>query len=279
MAGDASAWDLVRRAADRAGVSVSPLDDLAAADRVRHVISAVWGEQVLPRELLKAFQHAGCVLYGAEADGELVGFVLGFAGLADGLHVHSHMLASVPGRQDRGVGFALKLAQRAHCLDLGIDEVRWTFDPLVARNARFNLVKLGAEAFRFLPDFYGEMTDRLNQGDRSDRFEVRWQLSSDRVDRALRGDAVAPPFGHAALVSSGDPAAPEPEASPVEPGPGATVAVPPDLHVIKEQRPELARRWRNAAAEAFQRCFDRGLVATWFDPGSGYVFELGEPPP
>jgi predicted GNAT superfamily acetyltransferase len=276
MAPDSSAWDLVRRAADRAGVSVSPLDDLADADRVRQVISAVWGEQVLPRELLKAFQHAGCVLYGAEADGELVGFVLGFAGLSDGLHLHSHMLASVPGRQNGGVGYALKLAQRAHCLDVGIDEVRWTFDPLVARNARFNLAKLGAEAFRFLPDFYGEMTDRLNQGDRSDRFEVRWRLSSDRVDRVLRGAAVAPPFGRPVLVARGDSAAPEPEASRAEPGPGATVAVPPDLHSLKEQGPELARRWRDAAAEAVERCFDRGLVATWFDRVAGYVFEPGE---
>jgi predicted GNAT superfamily acetyltransferase len=278
MAPDSSAWDLVRRAADRAGVSVSPLEHLADADRVRQVISAVWGEQVLPRELLKAFQHAGCVLYGAEADGELVGFVLGFAGLAEGLHVHSHMLASVPGRQDRGIGYALKLAQRAHCLDLGIDEVRWTFDPLVARNARFNLAKLGAEAFRFLPDFYGAMSDRLNQGDRSDRFEVRWQLSSDRVARALRGGVVAPPFGRPVLVARGDPASPEPEASPTEPGPGATVAVPPDLHALKALQPELAQLWRDAAAEAVERCFDRGLVATWFDPVAGYVFEFGESP-
>ena len=182
-------WDPAWAAADRAGVSLRRLDGLDDAEAVRSVITQVWGEQVLPRELIRAFQHAGSVLYGAEAEGEMVGFVLGFAGLDGGLHVHSHMLAAVPGRQNHGVGYALKLAQRAECLDLGIEEVRWTFDPLVARNARFNLVKLGAEAFRFLPDFYGEMTDVLNRGDRSDRFEVRWRLRSVRVERALRGEA------------------------------------------------------------------------------------------
>ena len=265
-------WELVRRAAARAGVSIVPLDDLQDADGVRGVIETVWGEQTLPRELIKAFQHAGSVLYGAEADGVLVGFVLGFAALAGGLHVHSHMLASVPGWQDRGIGYALKLAQRAHCLDLGIEEVRWTFDPLVARNARFNLAKLGAEAFRLLPDFYGAMSDRLNSGDRSDRFEVRWRLSSDRVERCLRGEAHPPVSGPAILEMRGDPATPEPRWTGAEPGARATVAIPPDHQALRAADPGLAVRWRDSAAEAFGRCFDRGLVATWFDRASGYVF-------
>lgn len=243
---------------------------------MRGVIETVWGEQILPRELIKAFQHAGSVLYGAEADEVLVGFVLGFAGLADGLHVHSHMLASVPGRQDRGVGYALKLAQRAHCLDHGIDEVRWTFDPLVARNARFNLAKLGAEAFRLLPDFYGAMSDRLNRGDRSDRFEVRWRLSSDRVERTLRGEVRPPPSSRAVLEAGGDPAAPEPRWTGTEAEPGVAVAIPPDQHALKAADPVLAGRWRDAAGEAFGRCFDKGLVASWFERGSGYVFERPE---
>ena len=91
-------------------------------------------------------------------------------------------LAAVPGWQDRGVGRALKLAQRAHCLDVGIEEVRWTFDPMVARNARFNLVKLGAEATRLLPDFYGEMTDRLNRDDRL-LGEQQWPVVAAPIER------------------------------------------------------------------------------------------------
>jgi predicted GNAT superfamily acetyltransferase len=274
MAGQGPAWELVRTAAHRSGVSIVPLEELNDADRVRAVIEAVWGEQDLPREMLRAFQHAGSVLFGAEANGELVGFVMGFAGLADGLHVHSHMLAAVPGWQDRGIGYVLKLAQRAECLDRGIDEVRWTFDPLVARNARFNLVKLGAEAFRLLPDFYGEMSDRLNRGDRSDRFDVRWRLSSDRVEQALRGtlDRVVP--GESVLEAVGETATDdsEPKLTGVSPAPGARVAIPADHQGIKARDPALARRWREASAEAFRVCFDEGLVATWFDRDAGYVF-------
>src|SRR5436309_1760082 len=111
------AWDLATAAAARSGVTIVRLIELEDADRVRRVIDRVWGAQVLPRELLRAFQHAGCVLLGGVAGSELVGFVLGFPGLEGGLHLHSHMLAVLPGHESRGIGFALKLAQRAASLD------------------------------------------------------------------------------------------------------------------------------------------------------------------
>src|SRR6478672_11648756 len=144
--GRGEAWRLAEEAADHANIRLVPLTELSDAGRVRAVVDEVWGDQAPPPELLRAMQHAGSVLHGAVAGEELVGFVWGFAGFEDGIHLHSHMLAVVPRLQVHGVGFALKLAQRAVCLDHGITEVRWTYDPLVARNARFNLVKLGATA-------------------------------------------------------------------------------------------------------------------------------------
>ena len=241
------------------------------------MIDAVWGEQGMPRELIRAFQHAGSVLLGARGNGDLVGFVLGFYGMADGLHLHSHMLAALPEWRDRGVGYALKLGQRAECLTNGVEEVRWTFDPLVARNARFNLVKLGAVAIRFLPGFYGEMGDRLNRGDRSDRFEIRWSLRSDRVERALSRSAEAPSAGPVLLEAVGDRDAPEPKETGARPGPGATVAIPPDQLALRSADPELGRRWRDACAVAAARCFEHGLVATWFTADRMYLFEPRAP--
>ena len=44
----------------------------------------------------------------------------------------------------RNLGRALKLYQRQWAIDRGLSEITWTFDPLVSRNAYFNLVKLGA---------------------------------------------------------------------------------------------------------------------------------------
>jgi len=270
---EASPWELAWRAARRAGVTLVPYHDLEDAERVRHVIERVWGEQVLPREMIRAFQYAGGVLYGARVEDEDVGFVLGFAGLDRGVHLHSHMLGVVPGRQDHGVGYALKLAQRAACLDAGVEEIRWTYDPLQARNARFNLVKLGTVATGLLRNFYGAMQDRINAGDRSDRFEIRWDLRSDRVGRALDGRAAGPGLGPAVLDAIGTDGWPEPKPTGADPEPGATVAVPVELTALKAGDPGLARRWRDAVADACETCFAAGLQATWFTPEGRYVFQ------
>jgi predicted GNAT superfamily acetyltransferase len=248
------AWHLALSAGDRAGVSIVPLTEPADIERVSTVLEQVWGaEQAIPGELLRAFQHAGVVLYGAESERRSVGFVFGFLGFEGGLHLHSHMLAVLQDEQDRGVGHALKLAQRAACLERGIEEVRWTFDPLVAKNARFNLVKLGAVAYRYLPGFYGQMTDRLNRDDRSDRFEVRWKLASKRVNRAIRGELEAPATS------------------------GRRIEIPTDYHRIKERDAAAAREWRERSGRAFQECFAAGLVATWLTAESEYVFEQEGP--
>ena len=249
MGGSNEAWDLAHAAAADAGVRISALTELEDADRVRSIIDLVWGQQVLPRELLRALQHAGCVLLGAHSDRDLVGFVLGFLGFEGGLHLHSHMLAVAPEHRASGVGFALKVAQRALCLEKGIEEARWTFDPLVARNARLNLSRLGAEAVRFFPDFYGEMTDRLNRGDRSDRLEVSWKLASARVEAALRRRLEEPA------------------------DPKASVRIPLDHVEVRERDPERGRRTREETRAELAACFDAGLIATWFTDDGTYLFE------
>lgn len=244
--------------------------------RIDWAIRRVWGteNQEIPPELLRALRHAGACLQGAEADGELVGFALGFLAWGDGLHVHSHMLGVVPGWRGRGVGVALKLAQRAECLDRGVPEMRWTYDPLIATNARLNLNRLGCVATAFLPNFYGEMRDRLNAGDRSDRFEVRWRLESDRVERALAGSGPAVPRGETMLRAVGGPGRPRPEpAAAAPPRSGALVQIPGDFFGLRSEDPDLGARWRRLSGAAFGACFGAGLVATGLGSGPTYVFE------
>jgi len=274
-----TAWDLAVAAAHRAGVELVPVHGMDHAFRVVRIVEEVWGPGDLSPAMVRAFEHAGSTLFAAlerDRSGDFVGFVLGFAGLGDGLHVHSHMLAVLPGHESRGVGYALKLAQRAACLDAGIEEVRWTYDPLVVRNGWFNLVKLGCTADRLLVGFYGEMKDQINRGDRTDRFEVVWRLRSDRVERALAGDLHRPSTGEVIL---------EVEASGrtarlldgARPGAGAVVGVPVDHAELRARDPELGMAWRTASADAFGACFDAGLVATWVDRDGRYVFERVPP--
>jgi predicted GNAT superfamily acetyltransferase len=182
------------------------------------------------------------------------------------------MLAVLPGSRSGGVGYALKLAQRAQALEAGYRVVRWTFDPLQARNAHFNLNKLGVQCDRFHRDFYGAMSDALNRGDRSDRLVVRWDL-----DRAIRS-STSPPGPHVdALRASGPLETPTPERG-EEPalaaGGSLLVGIPADYVGLKERDPALASEWRDAVGDVLDRCFELGMIVVGFsrDPdGPGYV--------
>ena len=191
----------------RAGIRTRPVDpvDPSELDGVLARFEATWGGGRGPdRATLQALDHAGNTLLVAVPDDEgadaptapaaagatlqgapPLGAALGFLGWSGGLHLHSHMNAVDPATRGRGIGVALKLRQRAVCLAHGVTEVRWTYDPLIRRNAHLNLVRLGAEVVAFLPDFYGRMDDAISGGDRSDRFEVRWRLDAPRTARAL----------------------------------------------------------------------------------------------
>jgi predicted GNAT superfamily acetyltransferase len=265
---EAPAWDLAREAARSAAATLRPLTSLADLDRAIEVMVATWGpHQLLPREVLVALAHSGNVPWGAVGGERLVGFVLGWAGVdEDGLHVHSHMLAALPERRHRGVGYALKLAQRAQALDQGIHVARWTFDPLVARNAWLNLGKLGACADRFERSFYGEMTDDLNRGDRSDRLVVRWDLDREPGPRPAPDDLPT------VLAASGGDKAPVPSAGGRPGAVGALIEVPRDHTPIRTRDPALLAAWRDAVAEALEACLATGLVVDGFDRDrSAYV--------
>ena len=152
------------------------LEELAA---MRAVFAHIWGENGAPEiHLIRAVTHAGGYSSIAlDDDGTVIGGSFGFLGGEPNLHLHSHITGVLPGHQDKHVGFELKQHQRRWCLKRAIPRVRWTFDPLVRRNAWFNLRRLGAVVEAFHADFYGEMRDGVNAGDRSDRFVVRWDVA------------------------------------------------------------------------------------------------------
>jgi predicted GNAT superfamily acetyltransferase len=262
------AWDLAEACAARAGVVLRPLVTPEDAEEIGRVMRATWGEEEpLPREMVIALAAAGNVPYGAMLGEELVGYVLGWAGITpqDGLHIHSHQLATVSGSQNRGVGYTLKLAQRAAALDAGISLVRWTFDPLISRNAWFNLVKLGTTADRFLLNFYGAMHDEINRGERSDRLLVRWDL--DRFEgKPLNAK------GQEVLGRTGEDTAPAPGSFREPDGlDAALIRIPRDYHSLRGNDRSLASAWREATSRAFGACFDAGYIVAGFTEDSTYV--------
>jgi predicted GNAT superfamily acetyltransferase len=240
------AWRDARAAASAARVDIAELTGPEVAI-AQDIVEQVWGPGQVPQSnLLLALAHAGNTLLAATRDGQPTGFVLGFLGWTGGIHLHSHMTAVISGEQSRGVGYALKLWQRAICLREGVEEVRWTYDPLIARNAHFNLAKLGAEVVAFRRDFYGTMDDTVNAGDHSDRFEVSWRLRSRRVLDAVAGR----PARIGDVVES--------------------LEIPPDYDHLRRTAPHEAGKTRLRVREALERISSAGLNVEWSQ--GRYVF-------
>jgi predicted GNAT superfamily acetyltransferase len=269
------AADAADMAADRLGLRIADLtavaDQRAAAELFRRVWLADSADQLISMAMMRALAHAGNYLVGAYRGADLLGATVAFYGADDsGAHLHSHITGVTGAGQ--GVGYALKLHQRAWSLRRGLPEVRWTFDPLVRRNAYFNLHKLGARASGYLSDFYGEMVDGVNTGDATDRLYIRWELASPTVPAAPGGRPPGIPPG--ARVLLGRSAADEPvESADASLGGPLLVAVPADVAALRGRAPEAATRWRYAVREAMCRTLDAGYRITTATRDGWYLLE------
>jgi predicted GNAT superfamily acetyltransferase len=273
---------LARSAAERAGVTTGELHGAAAMRDAATLVAEVWqtgdDHSQLDSSLLCALEHTGNFVGGAYADGRLLAMSVGFLASPPGRVLHSHITCAAGDRQGRGLGFALKLYQRAWARARGIETVTWTFDPLVRRNAYFNLVKLGARAVEYLPDFYGAMTDGVNAGDESDRLLVHWPLDAEDVRTAVEGRPVpgdAEPAGGTVLLEEDRAGAPQ-----RRDGTGARLAcgVPDDIVRLRATAPELALLWRRALRTALQDALAAGYRVTGFTR-SGYYLLSAVPAP
>ena len=178
-------------AAEAARVSIRELTDLADLEAACRLFDEIWrpspANPPLTLELMRALTKAGNYAAGAYDGTRLVGACVGFFGPPAEESLHSHIAGVSADMAGRSVGFALKLHQRAWALRRDVTEIAWTFDPLVRRNAYFNLVKLGARPAEYLPNFYGGMNDGINGGADSDRLLMHWDLRSPLVAAACAG--------------------------------------------------------------------------------------------
>ncbi|MCP2032034.1 putative GNAT superfamily acetyltransferase [Okibacterium sp. HSC-33S16] len=242
-------------AADAAGCVVRSATSLADYAAIAGLLDDTWGRGTGPDpSFIQAVAHAGNTVLIAERAGATIGALVGVLGWDDGLHVHSHVAAVRPAARG-GVGFALKLAQRALALDHGVTEVRWTFDPLIRRNAHLNLDKLGAAVRAWLPDFYGVLGDAISGSDASDRFEVSWALDSAAVAEAIDRSITRAEPTHADLGMSAR---------------GIRFDLHMDFEELRRTDPVAAAEFRAASRAVFDPAFSEGLSVTYVN--GGYVF-------
>lgn len=205
------------------------------------------GTEITPN-LLQAMIHSGAYLSGAFVDGECVGAAFAFPATTGGLHLHSHMTAVLDSFRDKGIGHALKVDQYKWAKQNNYKEITWTFDPLVARNAKLNVLKLGVDISAYYPNFYGDMPDELNAGDESDRV-----MASLKVV----GDAPTPRTAISA-----------PEKSAV------LIAIPDDIVAIRGKDLAENLRWRRSVRDEFVSALARGGKVIGFSANNEYVVQI-----
>ncbi|MCS7058228.1 MAG: GNAT family N-acetyltransferase [Meiothermus sp.] len=230
---------------------------------------AIWndpGESIRPGTLI-ALVHEGALLAGAYAREEgserprLVGFIFGFPTSRPTDH-HSHMAGVLPAYRDMGVGFLLKRYQRDWALSRGYERVVWTFDPLRAANAHFNLQKLGATFDRYIPNCYGPMGG-INAGAPSDRVYATWELRSPRVLERLYAPPPPPKTEGLPLANRVEGEVPL-EARLELSENRIMVQIPEDWGAILQADPALALAWREHSRLVFGHYLARGYRAVGF---------------
>src|SRR3954467_4250769 len=243
------------------------------------VLGDVWhrddGQPPLPPELAWAFAHSGNYVALAMAGDQPVAAAIGFRGDDSiGPHLHSHIAGVLPQWQGSGVGYLIKEHQRSWALAHGIDRVTWTFDPLVSRNAYFNVVKLGAQLTRYYVDFYGQMDDGINDGDETDRCLVTWRLGSPQATAAAAGRHTATDVAAARAAGAVDLLVADVDGAPrlsLTDAAVRLVQVAGDVVGLRRRDPAAAQAWRRALRRALVPAFEEGLEVVGVSRDSWYV--------
>lgn len=238
-------------------MEIRPFQSHEEYRRCEELQRKVWGtdfSELAPASLQEIAVRLGGVASGAfTGAGELVGFVFGLTGPAEGRLLHwSHMLAVLPSHRGRGLGLGLKLHQREQLRERGVEVARWSFDPLVARNAHFNLNRLDARVIAYVRDMYGETRSELHRGLGTDRFVVEWDLTALLPsERPEQGAGRRRETGAAAPVGT--------ELERVE--------VPADVIAVRDRDPDEAAAWRERTRAALLPRLESGWRVAAFVPG------------
>jgi len=217
----------------------------------RQIFDETWTKDTgteITSNLLQAMVHCGAYLSGAFINNEIVGAAFAFPATNNGLHLHSHMTAVLDAYRDKGVGYALKIDQWNWAKKHNYSHLSWTFDPLVRRNAKLNIVKLGVDTSAYYPNFYGEMPDALNARDESDRLMVSW---STDIDEPKARRLIAHPKPDDILIE-----------------------IPEDIVEIRSNNQSESLKWRRQVREQFLAAFEKNGKVIGFSTNNEYVVRI-----
>jgi len=233
-------------------IAHSPADSALIAE----LFDRVWDvKSMVSPEIMTASLHNGgygSVVYIGSGDSRrVVGAAFALVGRAlpglIGPNLHSHATGVLPEFVGKGIGEMIKRHQWDWAKENGFDSITWTFDPLVRRNAHFNLVKLGATVLGYHQNFYGELDDGINAGEQSDRVLVRWDVAG--VDAPL-GNSFVEPSKTAVVVET-----------------------PVDIEQLRKTDRAQSDRWRARQRAAFESAQHAGLRVVGLSRDFSYVLD------
>jgi predicted GNAT superfamily acetyltransferase len=245
--------------------TIRPLEstaDYLACVALQH---EVWGDgysDTVPPAILKIVQRVGGIAVGAfDTQGTLIGFVFGITGIDDGEVVHwSHQLGVRESARNAGVGRHLKEYQRDVLRGLGVTRMRWTFDPLQAKNAHLNMNRLGVDVIDYVPDMYGASDSALFRGlNATDRLIASWDLTGGTPRSPASADGIPLLDGTATDCP-----------------PRLKIAIPLDIGEVLRTDPPAGAAWRMRTRPAFLWALGNGYRVDGFarDPEAQLAYYI-----
>lgn len=228
--------------------TISERDEFLAHDAL---MQGVWGMSapLVSVEMLTAISHSGGYVAAAFAREQMVGASVGFLADHHGERaLHSHITGVTDSMRHAGIGREIKLHQRRWAAERNLRWITWTFDPLVRRNAWFNIALLGADVDAYLPSFYGAMTDAINAGDESDRLLIAWDVQAPQLERQRDGSDLTDVL---------------------------LVPTPSDIVALRRDDPAAAATWRSDTRDSLTTALDQGQRVLGFTRDGAYV--IGSP--
>src|SRR5258705_7779680 len=230
------------------------IDDLDGCVNLQRQAFGLPDIEISPRRHLIVSRQAGGWTLGAFVASRLVGFVHHLVAVRNDNEIfgYSHMMAVAKDYQNKGVGARLKWAQRERAIAEGRSFIKWTWDPMQARNAHFNLNRLGVTVDTFADNFYGtdynadpaQTADKL-PGLQSDRLFANWHLNSERVASLANGSS-----------------------APIKAEVVGSIAIPADWTALVREDVSRARAEQHRVRIEFQRAFDQRLICAGFERGT-----------
>jgi predicted GNAT superfamily acetyltransferase len=269
----AEAAAVAAAAAARSGVRTAVLDSVDELTTASALINQTWPAEVSV-STLRALRKVGNYVGGAYRDDVMVGACVAFFGSAGREELHSHLAVVAPAARSSGIGWALKVSQRAWAIEHGVARIQWTYDPLEARNAYVNLTKLAARPVEYLDNFYGDHGDGPEWVFPTDRLLVSWDLGGEQAVEAARGNRVAieptsSALPAATLLARGPSGAPREGSDHGEPV--VLIAAPGDAMRIRASDPPLALEWRLLLRHHLGQALRSGSEMTGFTRDGFYV--------